>query len=130
MKHKYYLSSLVAGVGLLLAAVPAWSHHSAAVAYDMDKDITVQGIVTEVKWENPHSWVFLDVKDATGKIVKWRFEGGTPNVLFRRGITAAVLKPGVTLTIKGHPHRTENAGQLTEVVTADGKTLKMQLGGV
>lgn len=127
MKHNHYWSSLAAGFGLLLAAVPAWSHHSASVAYDMEKDITVQGIVTEVKWENPHSWIFLDAVDAGGKLVKWRFEGATPNLLYRRGITPAVLKPGVNLTVKAHPHRTQNAGELTEVVSADGKTLHLGL---
>ena len=127
MKHKYYLSSLVAAVGVGLAAVPAWSHHSASVAYDTDKEISVRGVVTEVKWENPHSWIFLDAKDAGGKVVKWRFGGATPNLLYRRGITPAILKPGVNLTIKAHPHRTETAGELTEVVSADGKTLHLGL---
>lgn len=127
MPRRHYFSSLLAAIGVLLVALPAWSHHSASVAYDMEKQITVQGIITEVKWENPHSWIFLDARDAGGKVVKWRFEGATPNLLYRRGITPAVLKPGVNLTIKAHPHRTQHAGELTEVVSADGKTLHLGL---
>ena len=116
-----------AAAGWLAAAASAAGHHSAAVAYDVNREITVAGVITEVKWENPHSWIFLDVKDASGKIVKWRFEGATPNLLYRRGITPAILKPGITVTVKGHPHRKENAGELTEVVAAGGKTLHLGL---
>jgi hypothetical protein len=118
---------VLAAAGLFAGAAPAAAHHSAAVAYDMSKDVTVEGVITEVKWENPHSWIFLDVKDASGKIVKWRFEGATPNLLYRRGITPAILKPGITVTVKGHPHRKENAGELTEVVASGGKTLHLGL---
>jgi hypothetical protein len=91
----------------------------------MDKVVTVQGVVTDVKWENPHTWVYVDAKDASGKVVKWSFEGAVPNLLYRRGITPAILKPGVALTIKAHPARvaSRHAGELTEVVTADGKTI-------
>ena len=127
MKHTCCLPALLAAVGLLLGAAPARSHHSAAVAYDVNKEITVQGVITEVKWENPHSWIYVDGKDASGKLVKWRFEGATPNLLYRRGITPAILKAGVTVAIKAHPHRTGNAGELTEVVSADGKTLHLGL---
>jgi hypothetical protein len=127
MRHRSCLPALCAAAGVLVGAVPVWGHHSAAVAYDMSKDVTVEGVITEVKWENPHSWIFLDVKDPSGKIVKWKFEGATPNLLYRRGITPAILKPGITVTVKGHPHRKENAGELTEVVAAGGTTLHLGL---
>ena len=127
MKHTSCLSGLFVLLGSLVIAAPAASHHSAAVAYDVSRDITVQGVITEVKWENPHSCIYVDGKDAKGRVVKWRFEGATPNLLYRRGITPALLKPGVVVTIKAHPHRTETAGELTEVVAADGKVLKLEL---
>ena len=77
------------------------------MVYDTDKVISVQGVVTDVKWENPHSWVYLDVKDANGKVVKWSFEGALPqDSLFRCAIfTPAILKPGIVLTITAHPAR-------------------------
>jgi hypothetical protein len=119
----------LAAAGLLLAATPALSHHAAAVAYHVDKEITVRGVVTEVKWENPHTWIYVDAKDAGGKVVKWSFEGAVPNQLIRRGVTPAVLKPGVELTIKAHPSRdpSRNAGEMTEVLTADGKPIRAGL---
>lgn len=117
------ITGLVLGLGLMSGAVSA--HHAAAVAYHVDKTITVEGVVTEVKWENPHTWVYVEAKDATGKVVKWSFEGAVPNQLYRRGVTPAVLKPGVRVTIKAHPARdaSRNAGEMTEVLGADGKAI-------
>ena len=112
-------------LGLVLVAVPVSAHHAASVAYHVDKTITIEGVVTEVKWENPHTWVYVDAKDASGNVVKWSFEGAVPNQLYRRGVTPAVLKPGVRVTIKAHPARdaSRNAGEMTEVLGADGKPI-------
>ena len=73
------LLAVVAGVGLLLAAVPAWAHHAFAAEFDQDKPIKVQGSV--VKWEltNPHSWIHIDVKSPDGKVATWMIEGASPN---------------------------------------------------
>ena len=111
--------------GIALLGGPVFAHHAAAVAYFVDKTITVEGVVTEVKWENPHTWVYVDAKDADGKVVQWSFEGAVPNQLYRRGVTPAVLKPGVKVTIKAHPARdaSRNAGEMTEVLDADGKPI-------
>ncbi len=115
---------VVLTAGILGASVSA--HHAAAVAYHVDKEITVQGVVIEVKWENPHTWVYVEAKDAGGKVVKWSFEGAVPNQLYRRGVTPAVLKPGVRVTIKAHPARnaSANAGELTEVLGPDGTPIR------
>lgn len=127
MTHRCFVG--FAAIGLLVAIAPAVAHHAAAVAYHVDKEITVRGVVTEVKWENPHTWIYVDAKDASGKVVKWSFEGAVPNQLIRRGVTPAVLKPGVELTIKAHPSRdaSRNAGEMTEVLTADGKPIRAGL---
>ena len=110
---------------LVLMSSSLSAHHSAAVVYDLDTIVVVEGVVTDVKWENPHTWVYVEGKDATGKIVKWSFEGAVPNQLYRRGVTPAVLKPGVKITIKAHPARdaSRHAGELREVITADGKSI-------
>ena len=63
---------------LLLAGGVASAHHSFAAVFDANQPVTVKGIVTEVRLENPHSWFFIDVKDASGKVEKWAFEGSTP----------------------------------------------------
>jgi hypothetical protein len=121
--HHREIEAVVVGLGLLGASVSA--HHAASVAYHVDKTIAVEGVVTEVKWENPHTWIYVDATDADGKVVRWSFEGAVPNQLFRRGVTPAVLKPGVRVTIKAHPARdaSRNAGEMTEVLDTDGKPI-------
>jgi len=133
-----YVGCLILGVALMAAGTAGspgrtlgpWgatvaAHHAAAVAYYVEKTISVEGVVTDVKWENPHTWVYVDAKDPNGKVVKWSFEGAVPNQLYRRGVTPAVLKPGVRVTIKAHPARdaSRNAGEMTEVLGPDGKPI-------
>ena len=110
----------------LVITTPAGAHHSAAVAYDINKTITVKGVISEVRWENPHTWIFVEQKDENGKVVKWGFEGKVPNQLIRLGITPSVLKPGIEVTVSGHPARdaSQTFGEVLEVTLPDGKTIK------
>ena len=92
----------VIGVGLLLAAVPAWAHHAFAAEFDQNKPVKVQGAV--VKWEltNPHSWIHIDVKGADGKLVTWMIEGASPNNLYRLGLTKESLPAGTVIMVEGY----------------------------
>jgi len=111
------------GVGL-----PAWAHHSFAAAYDMTKAITIQGVIVQVRLENPHSWFFLDVKDpATGRLVRWSIEAGTPSGMMRNGYKPGLIKAGTEVTISGFHAKdpNQNMGMLRELKTADGKTYGM-----
>ena len=71
----------VAMVGLMPGAafesvvLPVFAHHSFGVAFDVTKPVTVTGVITVIEWMNPHSHVFMDVKDKSGKVAKWKFEG-------------------------------------------------------
>ena len=102
---------------------PAWAHHSFAAAFDMSKPVTVQGVIVQVRLENPHSWFFLDVKDASGKVDRWAFEAGTPSGMIRNGFKPSLIKAGAEVTIKGFSARdaSQKMGMLRELVTADGK---------
>jgi hypothetical protein len=114
---------LAASVILLVAAMPARAHHSFAAAFDANQPVTVRGVITEVRLENPHSWFFLDVRDASGTVERWGFEASTPTSLIRSGVKPGFIKPGDEVTIKGYHARdlTQNAGAAREIVLADGR---------
>ena len=92
-------NSLLAGV--VLAAFPAAGHHSFAAEYDSSAPITVKGTVTKVEWTNPHSYVYVDVRDVNGNVVNWAVEGYPPNTLRRTGFTRDLMKQGDMVTING-----------------------------
>jgi uncharacterized protein DUF6152 len=113
----------VACIGALTAS-PAWAHHSFAAAFDADKPVMVQGVITQVKLANPHSWIYLDVKDANDNVVPWGFEAQTPTALIRSGVKPDVFKVGSTVTIRGCHARdmTKNEGAAREIILADGRS--------
>jgi len=117
------LSLLLAGGALLLAAAQPTAHHSFAAVFDANQPVTVHGIITEVRLENPHSWFFVDVRDTDGKLEKWSFEASTPTSLIRSGVKPGFVKVGDEVTIKGYHARdmSQNAGAARELVLADGR---------
>jgi len=109
------------------AAAAAFAHHSFAAAFDMNKPVSVQGTIVQVRLENPHSWFFLDVKNPSGKVERWAFEAGTPSGMIRNGFKPGLIKQGVEVTIKGFHAKdpSQNMGMLRELVTADGTSYGM-----
>ena len=120
-------AALVLTLVSLGAAATASAHHSFAAAFDMNKPVTVQGTIVQVRLENPHSWFFLDVKNASGKVERWAFEAGTPSGMVRNGFKPGIIKKGVEVTIKGFHAKdpSQNAGMLRELVLADGTSYGM-----
>jgi hypothetical protein len=120
MRRKF-LGVLGACLGLLLAAAPVLAHHSFAAEYDSNQMITLTGVVTKVEWTNPHMYVYIDVKDATGKTVNWGLEGYPPNTLKRTGFARDLLKIGDQITITAYKSKDgSNTGAGREVTFADG----------
>ena len=90
------------GIALTAAVLPIEAHHSFAAEYDASKAIRVTGVISKVEWTNPHSYLYIDVKDDHGNLVTWTCEGGAPNTLSRRGFTKNAIKIGDTVTIDGY----------------------------
>jgi hypothetical protein len=121
---KFKFAVLSAGVGLLLAALPALAHHSFAAEFDVAKPITLKGKFVRMDWVNPHSHILLDVTDADGKVTTWSFEALPPNVLFRQGWRKDSLKPGEEIEVEGFQAKDGSANAWSRSVkTADGRRL-------
>ena len=86
---------------ICILGAPVFAHHSFAAEFDGTKAIKLAGTMTKLEWTNPHIWLYLDVKDEAGNVVKWQCEGGPPNTLTRNGWTKEALKAGDQVTIEG-----------------------------
>jgi Family of unknown function (DUF6152) len=122
MRNK--LTVVLVGAGLILAAAPVWAHHAFAAEFDATKPIKLRGQVTKVEFINPHSWIHLDVKGDDGKVTNWMVEGGSPNALFRRGVTKDSLPVGTEILVDGYQAKDgSNRANGRDITFTDGKKL-------
>ena len=108
---------------LCLSCSAAVAHHSFAM-FDLGKDVTVEAVIKEVQFTNPHVWLQILVSDDKGVETEWSIESGAPGMMLRNGWKASTLKPGDKVTLTMHPLRSGSpGGSLVRVKVPDGRTL-------
>ncbi len=98
------MKSVLAALAMAVTALtvqPVLAHHSGAGFGKETKEIA--GTVKEFQFQNPHSWIQVNVADGNGKIVEWSVEWGSPNQLGREGIRPSTFAPGTKVMMRVHP---------------------------
>jgi uncharacterized protein DUF6152 len=127
MRNRWMVLS-VATVLLLSIAGSAFAHHGFQSWFDMSRSVTVKGTVTAFDWTNPHAYIYLDVKDEKGAVVKWSAELGAVAMLSRAGWRKDTVKPGDEVTMTGNPAKEGKPMlHLEKIVLANGQELATAL---
>ena len=121
---KTRLLAVLAAMAIVTSAIPVLAHHSFAAEFDSSKPVNLTGVVTKVEWMNPHTYFYVDVKDAqSGKVTNWACEMGSPNGLTRQGWTRNTLKVGMVVSFDGTRAKDGSNKANARNVTVDGKKL-------
>ena len=106
------------------------AHHAFSAEFDATKPVSLRGTVSKVEWVNPHAWIHIRVTKDRGKAEDWMIEGGTPNALFRRGITRESLKTGTEILVAGFRAKDgSNRANGRDLTFADGRKLFLGSSG-
>jgi hypothetical protein len=120
------LTALLA-ITLLAAVSPAFAHHSIAGEFDVQKTVTLKGVVSKVDWVNPHIYITLDARTAGGKSEPWRLECVPVGMARKAGLSKSMLQGhGETITVVVHPARdgTKHLGFMMKLTFPDGHFLQ------
>jgi hypothetical protein len=125
-------SIAVATMVLLLGNAPiTLAHHSFAAEFDVSRPIQLTGVVKEMRFSNPHSWIYIEVTTQAGEVQEWAIEGAAPNALLRRGWSRNSLPAGTEVHVRGFQARDRSfraAGR--DVTLNDGSALFVGSEGV
>src|SRR2546428_603166 len=99
MQHRWI--ALVTALTLGVIVVRVSGHHSFSAEFDANQPVTIRGVISKVEWVNPHSWIYVDVKQSDGTVVTWAIEGTEPNALIRRGLRKDSMPIGAEIVVQG-----------------------------
>lgn len=131
MRTRTVLTSLAAAALVLATATPADAHHAFGAEFDPNAPLRLQGKVVKLEWVNPHSWIHVEIKNKEGQSEVWMVEGGTPNVLLRRGLSRESLKYGTEIIVDGYQTKDHSLKRANgrDVTFADGKKIFLGSSG-
>lgn len=124
MRKKILIGAIVALCGVATLPATTYAHHGVNGQFDLSKTLTIKGVVTRVRFVNPHSYVYFDVTEDGKETVNWRCELRSGSLLKRKGWKTSLFAPGDEIEIFGSPARTEPTTCYTETITfSDGREL-------
>jgi hypothetical protein len=108
----------------LIVATPTLAHHSVPGTFDVSKTVSIKGTIAKIDWINPHIYIYVDVKDASGTVTTWKVETLPTNHMRRAGVTKAeILKEAGAgdVTVHMYPALTnKTAGFLLRLTYPEG----------
>ena len=127
MRRSLRRASVLVALVVLAAAPRLGAHHSVPVNFDQSRDVTIQGVLKEITWRNPHAHFRVDVTNADGTTVEWLVEMGASNTMKRAGFPMDRFRVGDRISITGNPGRRDRAVLLRETTLADGTRLNPEM---
>jgi hypothetical protein len=127
MRMKLSIAVIAAVAFLLAAAIPLIAHHAFGSEFDPNRPVLLKGKVTRVEWVNPHTWIHVEVTNPDGSKEVWMIEGGSPNSLFRRGVTRESLPLGTEVVVDGYQTRDHSLKRANgrNITYPDGRKLNL-----
>jgi hypothetical protein len=113
-----------AAAGILISMAPLLAHHAFTAEFDTKKPVKLRGTIAKIELVNPHSWIYIDVKNEDGTTAQWMLEAGSPNVLVRRGFSKSALPKGTEVIFEGFQAKDgSNRANGRDITFPDGKKL-------
>ena len=121
----------VSSVVTLLLALPVLAHHNYRLMFDDSKEVTLEGVVTEFAWVNPHINIYLDVADDDGNVTNWVMPTAAPGVATNNGLTPETVTAGDSVIVTGWPSRDgTNRVRARTIVLEDGRSFPLSPNGM
>jgi len=124
IKQAAFLVAFTVTVLMTVGTLSVNAHHAFTAEFDGTKPVQLSGVVTRMDWVNPHSWIYIDVPQADGSVVKWEIEAGAPNAMFRRGWNKNSIPVGTEIVVEGYRAKNgKNIANGRNVTFPDGRKM-------